>query len=173
MRPGRTRNRAGFSIVEAMAAMTVITIVMGVCLALVTMLLKLPDAAHQHATDEAARSRVARLFREDVRAASRVVSKDQGKRLSLRSGDGVSVEYAASGEGLSRVAWLGDQVAKEERLPLPPRSAARFEFRDGVVALLLDRRAVRGDDSAKSRVLRVEAAVGASLRFRPRGETSR
>lgn len=169
MHARRSKARAGLTLIEVVTAMTVMTIVMGLCVALITMLLKLSDSGTRHASDEAALMRVARLFREDVRAASEVVPKGGGKRLVLRSFDGGEVEYSASRDGLWRVASWGDDTVKEERLPLPPTSSPRFEAGRKVVALLIDRRQRTATDGAKPRVLRIEAAPGAHERFTAKG----
>ncbi len=173
MRAKRANTRAGLTLIEVVTAMTVMTTVLGLSVALIAMLLKLSDSGHRHASDEAALMRAARLFREDVRAAAQAVPEGGGKRLWLGSVDGGSVEYSASREGLMRVAMWDDDVIKQERLPLPPKSSPRFEVDRNVVALLLDRRQPGSTDRARPRVLRIEAAPGARERFTASGGGTR
>lgn len=177
MRPRGSRRR-GVTLVELLAAMTTLTIILGLGAALLTMLLKLTDSGHEHAEAEAAVARVARLFREDVRNAEEVSGCEPGKasgRIRLTSGDW-GVEYSASKTALLRVEWIADVLLEQERVTLPVSEPPRFE-RPGegppaMVALVLER-SKRKEASPAAKPLRIEAALGASRRFRSEGGTTR
>jgi hypothetical protein len=172
----RPNQRRGVTLVELLAAMATMTIIMGVGAALLTMLLKLSDSGHEHAEGQAALARAARTFREDVRNASEVSGCEAGKasdRLVLTSGDW-GVAYSVAKTGLVRVEWIADVVLEQETMPMSGPS--RFERPDEpgppVVTLLLER-ADRAGARTPAKPLRIDAALGASTRFRTSGGTSR
>ena len=170
----RPKSRRGITLVELLAAMATLTIVLGLAVALITMLLKLSASGQDGMANDLALARVSRLFREDVRAAGEVRQVAAGtpsKRLSLVSGES-SVEYWANGDRIDRSEWEAGELVKQERLTLLPSSSPRFERRTEpgrtVVVLVIDRSA-KTPGGSKLREYRVEATAGASLRFESGG----
>lgn len=175
MRASPGRRSRGLTLVELMAAFATLTLVLGVCAALITMLLKLSGTSRDHIADEIALARIARLFREDVRLASKcdmTSTRQPARRITLSTGPFV-VEYALSRTGLTRTMQRDDEPLKYELLRLPPTaSAMRFERQsaDGadMIGLVLTRQA-KSKGGAISHEFRIEAAAGASGRFQTRG----
>ncbi len=166
--------RRGLTLVELLAAFSTLTIVLAMCVALMTMLLKLSVSGRDGLANDVAIARLARLFREDVRWAREVRRVDEGKpsqRIALISNE-MAVEYSANGDRLERIEWDGDELVQQERLTLPKSSSPRFERRTdserGVVVLVLDR-AAKSPGVAKVREFRIEATTGAAHRFEAGG----
>jgi len=162
------------SLIEMMATMTILTVVLGLTVALLDMLLKLNTAGRDHAAAEATIARVGRVFRRDVREADVVSRCDEGgtsRALTLgRSGRPSVVEYQIRKAEVVRVEWNGDDIVKQDAYPLPANSAPRFERPANgdrrEVSLVLDRRARKSDIGAV-RPMRIGAALGAHRRFEP------
>lgn len=167
------RSRRGFSLIEMLVAMTTMTFVMGVCVALLQMLLKLDAAGQTHVETEATIARAARVFRRDARSAaevSRCPVGSESDRLGLTlPGADHAVEYRVRGDDLLRAEWHTGELVEQERFRLPARSSGRFEHREadgrGTVSLVFDRRGRKGDGEATVRAFRIEAATGADRRF--------
>lgn len=168
----RHRERRGVSLVEIMAAMTVLTVVLGLTVALLEMLLRLNTAGGEHAAHEATIARLGRAFRRDVRDADLVSRCDEGGTsgtLTLgHSGRAPIVEYQIRKAEVVRVEWDGDEIVKQERYALPLNSAPRFERpvpKDRhVLALVVNRRA-RKTETGVVHPMRIEASLGAARRF--------
>jgi len=174
----RFTHRRGISLVEIMATMTILTVVLGLTVALLEMLLKLNASGREHAALEASIARLGRAFRHDVRDSD-VVSRcdDGGSSLALAlrtSGREPVVEYHVRKSGVLRVEWNGSEIVKQETYPLPSRSSPRFARRSAtgrqLVGLVLDRRARKADAGAVH-AMSIEATVGASRRFDTSRET--
>jgi prepilin-type N-terminal cleavage/methylation domain-containing protein len=175
----RTAVRPGFTMVEVMASLAALTIVMGVCAALITMLFNLSDSGEKHAAQELAIARAARTFRHDVHVADAVETRPSGKPstvLSLLLKDGSSIEYTAERGSIVRVETDGVMIVTQDRLFLPEKSSPRFErHKEGdriFLTLVFDRRGAKTDDPHAVRSFRVDAALGADSRFDRDGGTS-
>ena len=177
------RNRKpqrGYSLVEMLAVMATMTLVLGLCVALLEMILKLHSSGMQHIENEAAIARMARVFRNDVRSATEVTRCAIGKNsttLGLSIGGESVIEYQVIKDSLLRSEWREDELVGQEQFRLPKTSSARFEHRESGgldrVALVLERRGKTGQGEARSRPFQVEATRGANFRFELAGETTR
>jgi prepilin-type N-terminal cleavage/methylation domain-containing protein len=168
----RSAGRRGFTLVEVMASLAALTMVLGVCVALVTMLYRLSDSGEKHAAQELAIARAARVFRRDVNAADRVETRLSGKpsdTITLLLKDGSSIEYTAEREAIVRVETVGTTIVSQDRLFLPEKAMPRFELHnDGdreFLSLAFNRRGAKTDAPLAIRNFRVDAVLGSDSRF--------
>lgn len=168
-----SRKRRGITLIELLVVLASMTFVLGVCVALMTMLLKLSDSAERHTALEVSIAKLARAFRDDVRSAEEVNLQTKGRELAYAawlSGDGTTVEYTVASDAIYRSETLGDAMVGREEFPLPAKSFPRFERieREGrvFVAVVFDRRGAKSESSLAIRLFRIEAALGENSRFR-------
>lgn len=170
-RPGRP----GYTLVEMLMVMFVFTAFLGVSVALVELLLKMDGGARAHQEAIAATARLARAFRADVHAASRVGppagAPAPSDRLVLAGPGGRAVEYRVERGSLVRTEREDGVFRRTESFPLPARTGRLAIEEDGGrtrVAVVFDRRSAR--NRGAPRELRLEAALGLDHRFaRPGG----
>ncbi len=171
-----SNRRRGATLVEVMAMMAVLLIVMAMVALLIETLLKVETSGRQAIGAEGVISRVSGAFRKDVRAFPR--AELAGTTFSLL-GDPAnrSVEYTIETDAVLRQEFAGKTLVRREKFALSKRSAPRFERFESsgkpLWSLVFDRRARKGERESIARPLRVEAALGADLRFAPGGEGSR
>jgi hypothetical protein len=173
--------RRGYSLVEMLAVMASMTVVMGLCVVLLELVLKLDTSGREHVDNEATIARLGRVFRGDVRGASEVARCDPGKdssALALRESAGDrAVEYLVLKDRIVRAEWVAGELLKQEQFLLPPRSSARFARRDPAglarVALVFERRGKKGDGRVTVHEQWIEASPGSAGRFSPAAEASR
>lgn len=164
--------RRGVSLVEMMATMTILTVVLGLTVALLEMLLKLNSSGRDHMAVETSIARLAHAFRRDVRDADDVSRCEKGgtsRSLDLQIDDRSSVvEYQAFKTEIRRVEWSGLDIVKQDRFEIPASSEAHFERpaddATGAVNLVIARRSRKGD-LGTVRAMRIGAILGANLRF--------
>ena len=107
---GRQSRRAGLSLIEMMAAITISAVMMGTCATLVVKLRYLSTSEMNDAQSFSVRIDVARQFRNDVhRATSAEVTGEDGSTLVLM-GAGDSVRYDLQNQVLVR--QVGDAHAQ-------------------------------------------------------------
>ncbi len=174
------RRRNGLTLVEIVAAMATMTMVLGVSIALLTVLFKLSDSGRKHAADEFAIARAARLFRQDLRSADSIETRPSGKpspSLTLQLDEGLMIEYLAERDGLLRIESCDGAIVEQEHLSLPDWSSPRFERRNEngltFVTFVFDRRPSKTSPKLANREFRIEATVGADSRFDQTGGTTR
>lgn len=162
--------RRGYSLIEMLVAMFVFTALLGICMALVELLLKLDDRGQAHAEALATTARLARTFRADVHAALRAETPDGATapidRLTLAGPDGRTVDYRIVKGALIRTEREAGVFRQNDRFPLPTRAgriAVESEGDRTMVAILFDHRSAR--NRGESRELRVAAALGTDHRF--------
>ena len=100
-------------------------------------------------------ARLARQFREDVRASS--TAKAAAAGLELTSGDGPAIAYRVEGSGLIREETLAGAVRRREGYTMDRLGPLDFEVKGSRVRLLLARRSARasrwhGPPSTSTRV---------------------
>ncbi len=126
-----TRSRSlprGVTLVETLAAMTILLIVAGVAAALIESLHVIERGGREHADREAAIARVAHVFRGDVR---RFPSAAVDNGLILADADsGRFLLYRIYEDRVARSEWQGLVRISQDSFPLPPRSSPRFERAD-------------------------------------------
>ena len=166
---------------ELMITMTVLTIVLGLTVALMVMLLRVNVSSRDHAANENSIARLARAFRNDVRDSSRVSRCDEGASSGTIDFQHASnthlIAYQVSKAGVTRVEWSGPDIVEQDWFRLPSRTSPRFTRKtiDGrcEVALMLDRHARKSTASGAVHTMTVEATLNASSRFLPKTEDAK
>ncbi len=170
--------RRGFSLVEMVVVISAMAVILGMCVGLIHALLTLDRIGRAHLAEVAARGRLARQFRQDVRAASRAepVRDRDGRAAALRLDrpDGPPVEYRAGPGRLDRDERpAGDAPVRRETFRLRATGAARFEVRDEqgdtFVGLLVPDGSAFGP-AGGPRESRIEALLGRDRRLSGLGE---
>jgi hypothetical protein len=136
--------RRGYALMELLIVITALMIMLGLGVGLIHALLKLDRAGRAHLTEVTTRGRLARRFREDVRAASRVeATRDQSGRavtLHLEHPDGPPVAYRAEPRRVVREQPGEDKESQTRRevYRLRGPGSPRFDVGDdGFIGLLL------------------------------------
>jgi hypothetical protein len=160
----RRRPRRGFSLVELLVAIGGVAITLGICITLLHSLLRLDRAARGHLAETSAVGRLARQFRQDVRAATRSNAKPDAAGLELAMPDEGIVEYEARPGSLLRVERKGDQIVRREAFRVhrggTPRFATEGENDDLRVSLVLaSLEESPSPGSGPSRAIRIEARM--------------
>jgi hypothetical protein len=166
-----TGRRRGYMIVELLLVLTALVIVFGLCVGLIHSLLRLDRAGRDHLAEATTRGRLARQFRQDVRAASRS-SLSEGPapplgRLELEAPDGRVVVYEPGDGRLLRIERAGDRQVRREEYRFPSRAAAQFRSRreDGASFVILTLRRKGGATSGPQRESDYEALLGRDARL--------
>ncbi len=168
-----TPSRRGMTLVEVIMAMTLLMLVAAVAAVLIESLLRIEYSSREHAANQMAQTQVAHAFRKDVRSFSVVSPVGSETRLTLadRESDH-AVSYRIEGDHLTRYEWEGCEVTQQNSFPLPRKSSLRFQRieEDGriVYSLLLDRVVGKLQGETTIRPLRIDAILGADLRFERR-----
>jgi prepilin-type N-terminal cleavage/methylation domain-containing protein len=175
----RRSARRGYSLIEMLAAIAVLTVVLGASTALIDRLLKLDRSARAHRDDWATAGRLARAFRGDAHAAAFALTPPGAERsaaeLRLRGPSGHDVVYEFDQGTITRLELVEGLPARGETFRLPGR-LGHFELRHegsrGLVALDLAWPTGR-PELGVARSFRVVAALGLDHRFEGVGEDRR
>ncbi len=141
------RRRRGYSLIETLLVISAMAVVFGLCASMIHGLLRLDRAGRARLNEAATLSRLARQFRQDVRAAS--TSRSSGKddprqELVLSVPPDRAIEYRWSKGRVLRAERAPGRADRHETYRLPDRAAPRFQVLDehGVVwvSLGLDRK---------------------------------
>lgn len=151
-----TRRRA-FTLIELVLVVGGVTVVLGLCAGLLHALLKLDRSGRQTLADSGNVARLARQFREDVRASS--TAKAAAAGLDLATGDGPAIAYRVEGTGLIREETLGGAVRSREGYMIDRLGPLGFEVKGSRVRLLLARRSGTGLALARPAV-NIDASLG-------------
>jgi prepilin-type N-terminal cleavage/methylation domain-containing protein len=160
-----TRPR-GYTLIEMMMVLFILSTLLVLGTTLIEKLLTLDDASKVQIEAMETASRLALMFRDDVRAAIRIDDREAPGRIVLTEPGDRRVEYAISEKTLARIVHEGQSVRQAEPIRLPSRlnrMEVRREEGRTVVAIVFDRRTntVRGVPSP----LRIEATLGSDHRF--------
>lgn len=169
--------RRGFTLIELIVVIMASTLMLGLCVGLIHILVKLDRAGHVQLNQHASLARLARAFRGDVRAAIAVdpaaPSAGPGQRLVLKRPDDRAVEYRIEANALIRTERDGDKVRNQDAFPIPRRDAARIDVRSletqTVVGLSFEARSDK-KDAGSLRGYRVESVLGQDHRFEAKGK---
>ena len=135
----RRATRRGFTLMEMVLVIGSVTVVLGICGSLLHMLLRLDRSGRESLGDTVTLTRLARQFRQDVRAARGVdLGKDQ--QLELTRGDGPPIIYHLDKDRLLREERNGDDVRRREAYSLTRLGPLRFESDGSWIRLILSRR---------------------------------
>jgi hypothetical protein len=176
MRPAP--RRGGYAMIEMVIVIAAIIVILGMCVGLIHALMRLDRIGRAHLVEVTTRGRLARQFRQDVRAASRAepVRDRDGRDAALRLDrpDGPSVEYRAGPGRLDRDERpAGDAPARRETFRLRATGVPRFEVRDdgggSFVGLLVPDGTTFGPPDGP-RETRIEALLGRDRRLSGLGE---
>lgn len=163
--------RRGFTLIDLLITMFVFTAFMGLCVALIELVLKLDSGGQEHLEAMETSARLARIFRADAHAstgASQGSGPGPGSprdRLILSFPGGQTVEYRAWKGDVVRAERRGDEVVRNDRFRIPARSAELLLEVEGdrrVAAVVIDRRTVK--KRGGPRTLKIEATLGSDHR---------
>jgi len=167
-----SRGRAGFSLVELVAAMTVGATVFGLAVGLLYTLLRVGSGAQEQLRLHTTIRHLADQFRRDAHAAERVAPLPavQGKprpgwRFHL--GSGRVVDYEPQQHGLVRSETADGKTQHREQYRLPAGTGASVqppEAKDGIVGLRLVSDAGPSDEPRLGELV-VEAQLAKDWRF--------
>lgn len=163
-RPPQGRRR-GFTLVEVTVLMTAVAVMLGMCVVVLQLALRLETDARGRFDRATALTRLAERFRIDVRGARGVeIDPELPKALRVDLASGRSAEYRVEGAGeVARVESAGDEVVRRDSFQVPQTGEARLELReiDGRrFAVLSIDTATRPDRIDPSRTLEILALVG-------------
>lgn len=173
-------SRSGYSLIEMVLVIGAITVLLGLCAGMIHRLLKLDRVARAHLTETATVARLARQFRQDVRASMRAEpggdADHPGSVLELSRSDNEWVSYRPEGRSLIRTHRRTGQVDRRESYALPRRGTPRFEVLDEGQAILVSlqlRPPVAEPRGFGPTELRIEALLNRDARLAKPEGTSR
>jgi hypothetical protein len=172
----QARQRRGASLVEMVLIVGTVAVILGLCGLFMHLMLKLDRASRGTVADAGTVGRLARQFRQDVRAAgaAKVVASggaDTGG-IDLTGPGRPTVAYRGEGDRLIRTETDGGAVRRREGYALAHLASARFQADGPRVVLTLPRRAdVAGPATRPG--FRVEASLGKDRHLASREEATR
>jgi hypothetical protein len=129
-----TGRRRGYVIIEMLLVMTALAIILGLCVGLIHCLHRLSRVGTDHLAEATARDRLARQFRQDVRAASRSslagADVNPAGRVELHGPGQRVIDYVPGDGWLVRTERDGGQQLRREDYRFPSGAAVRFRTRD-------------------------------------------
>jgi hypothetical protein len=162
------KRRRGVVLIELAMLVVLGSVLLGLTAGLLHALLTVDRSGRAHLAGLARESRLAGLFRADVRAARRPVGNAPGETLTLELGDEQTVEYRLQNKTLLRFNRVRDKIRNQDAFPLPPGGAARFEVeaRGPIrVARIVIARAPATAGLTVRRETRIESVLGQEHRF--------
>ncbi|MFO0891440.1 MAG: hypothetical protein U0790_20140 [Isosphaeraceae bacterium] len=163
VRPSRAR---GITIVETIVLMTVVAAMLGLCVLMLQLLLKLDGASRERLDAASALARLSSRFREDVHAARAAAAIDPpaGPGLRLEMPGGRTVEYQTPGRSaVIRLESEGGKPVRRERYEIPRSGPITSTLdREGGVQfarLSIPRRETRGGEEPP-RIFEIVASLG-------------
>jgi hypothetical protein len=156
--------------IEMIVMMTGVAAMLGLCVVLLQLLMKLDADSHARLSGATSAYRLAEQFRRDVHGALSAhlvkskTSPAEAEGLRLEPGADRAVEYQAKGAGIvTRVESRKGSHVRRERYEIPHTGAVRLSVKeeDGqtFAALAIDREAAI-DGTAPFRAVEVSALVG-------------
>lgn len=133
----RRPRRRGASLIELMVIVGSVSVVLGLCAVLIHGLLKLDRSGRAAVDDTTTLARLARRFRQDVRAAAKA-TPDTPTKLVLTGGDG-TISYHIDGSRLLREDRNGETLRGREGYNVGRLGPVSFDAADGLVRLRLAR----------------------------------
>jgi hypothetical protein len=164
--------RRGFSIIEVLLVVGAVALLLGLCSGLLHVLLRLDRTGRAHAVETATVGRLARQYRQDVRAAirARSVAGEDGamSKLELTFPGERVVAYQPRDQALVRTQQQGAEVARRETYTLPFCQGPRFDVREVDDKVWVSLRLPRGSEPGPNSLhhdLQIEALVGRDHRL--------
>lgn len=173
------KSRRGYSLVEMLVVIGVMSAVAGVAVGILHSILSVNHAARQGLIEQSALARLAETFRADARAADELTGGKSGK-WELKRSDGPSVEYRLEADRLTRRGQTSAGGPTVEDFLLPKGAAVTIEKMNqkdvgGAAMLTLTVEPGTADDGrprSATRGLRVEAQLGRDRRPMPMPTTT-
>ncbi len=127
--------RRGISIIEVMVMMTAVAVMLGMCVIILQLAMKLETDGRGRFERATTLSRLARQFRADVHEARKaeILSPDpkQAPVLRIEAGSGRSVDYQVKREGeVARAETANGNFVSRESFQIPQTGAVRMELRE-------------------------------------------
>ncbi|NUQ66622.1 MAG: hypothetical protein HUU20_29520 [Pirellulales bacterium] len=168
--PRTGASRRAVTLVELLAVMAVGSAVVGVAVAMLHTVLRAEAVARQRLQTRAAVSHLARQFRSDAHAASRLtaVGQDQpvgGPQWQFQLGPDRRVRYALEIDRLLREESIAGQIRKREAFMLPEETDLAIEPPSDGQAIAALRLFPRPHARDGGRAIRIEAWLGMNHRF--------
>jgi hypothetical protein len=163
----RGRKRSGVaSLIEVLAAMTIIAVLFGTTASLSTLMFRLERTGQDDLAATITEGTLAADFRADGHTAWGVVEgEDAGQIVLIGPGDRRTC-YRSDGSSLIREEGPPGAADRRESYRLRPGTAVRWEVREAgawqVVTLVLDR---PGEVEGDRRIVRIEATIGRDHRY--------
>ena len=121
-------SRRGFSLVELLTTITVLTILLGLCAGLIRVLLRLDQSGRDAMTIASDQVRLSRTFRDDAhRSTSPTPLTIRPDHLTLNLPDDSQADYTLRPSDVLRELHQGGKVRRREVYRLPRRGSVRFE----------------------------------------------
>ena len=163
--------RHGWTLLEAIAALTIGSTVFGIAVQLLSLTMHAAEGARDRVASAGAVARLAERFRADIHAAREIVvpqSKDNVARWTVKLSANERIEYEMRDGSLQWTKYVGGAVKARDTFALPQDTAPRLELEPKenpvIVSLLLKRGAEMGDESAEH-AIRIDARIGRDRRF--------
>ncbi len=134
----RPATRRGFTLIEMILVIGSVSVILAICGSLLHVLLRLDRSGRESLGDSVTLTRLARQFRQDVRAA-RAVDLGKEQQLELARSDGPPIIYHLDKGLLLREERKGDDVRRREAYSLTRLGPLRFESDGSWIRLILSR----------------------------------
>lgn len=162
-------NRRGFTLIEVTVLMTAVAVMLGLCVVVLQLALRLETDARGRFDRANVLNRLAERFRADIHGARGVESAPEKiEVLRVDSASGRAIEYRINEAGeVARVETEGDKIVHREAFRAPQIAETRLEVReiDGHrFAVLSVETATRPDRIDPARKLEVLARIGKNAR---------
>jgi prepilin-type N-terminal cleavage/methylation domain-containing protein len=168
------RRSAGYTLIEVIATIALTSSLLALLAGWLTVSLRNQRLAAEHLERVNAQDRLARQFRQDVRAARRVLALETPlvpqQRLRLDLGEGRSVAYLARTRVLERIESASSGTLHHDQYAVSPQVRVEVDEQPPSrrVSLLIPQHP--STTSADSAELCIEAVLGSDRRFEKGGE---
>ena len=155
------RPRGGYTLIEMVMVIGAVSIIIGLCASVLSGLFRIERAGRDSMADARTLARLARQFRQDVRAAAqaKTTTAKEGGGLSLTGADGAATLYLLDYGRLVREDRRGDQLQARESYAAERLGPISFGVEGRRVWAVLARR-TEGKPALHRPEVRVEAALG-------------
>jgi prepilin-type N-terminal cleavage/methylation domain-containing protein len=160
--------RRGYTLMEMLIVIAMSTVLMGVAVSVLNLLMRAERAGREHVSRTATVARLADQFRNDVRAAQRLVAADGAPKNQWQfalAPDRVATYRASPGE-MERREEVAGKLVRQESYALPGGCSARIiaptDSVSTIAGLVI---APSGPASSIGNEIRIDAALGADRRF--------
>jgi hypothetical protein len=162
-------HRSGYSLVEAVVAISISSVLASVAFGLLGLLMGVDRGGRRHLHETNSLARLAEQFRADVALAESVAPAER-HGLHVTFGEGRTVDYASEGGQATREERVGEERRQREQFSLPEEARLAFDMASGQGPAMASMSLVPAGDSAAVGPAgvrlgwRVEALTGRDLR---------